>query len=529
MVNSTHVISIHIIDDDSLLNIFYLFRPFFLGEDEDDYRSLDGGHEPWVQGRWWYRLAHVCQRWRNLILGSSSYLGLSLVCTNGTPVANMLEHSPPLPLTIDYRSEDGITAQDKEGIYSALEQRDRVRHLRLSFPVQNLRKLVLAIDEEFPILEYLIVGPTMEDGTDLKLSETFQAPNLHHLKLGGFACPIRPRLHPTATGLVTLYLIINHPSAYFQPNVLLQWISFMPHLETLAILFTFPVPNRDVKRQITHTPNTAHITLPSLRLFWFRGVSAYLEAVICRLTTPLLEDLQIQFFEELTLSVPCLPQFMNTTENLRFDRATLDFTDEQIKLVMYSRGAKMRFFVVSVDCWHLDWQVSSVAQICNLLSQVFSPLEHLALRHKVHVRSSEDHEDVDRIEWRNLLWSFNNVRTLSVEDGLVEDLSRCLRLEDGELPLELLPELHKLTYFGSRDAGGVFTSFINSRRDAGRPVALLMPEHRPTRVSFYLRCILIILTRTRTLAAKTQRRIETCEFQFHAVSQNFPDSASCET
>jgi hypothetical protein len=35
---------------------------------------------------------------------------------------------------------------------------------------------------------------------------------------------------------------------------------------------------------------------------------------------------------------------------------------------------------------------------------------------------------------------------LRVKDGLVEELSRCLRLEDGELPLEPLPELQRLTY-----------------------------------------------------------------------------------
>ena len=68
----------------------------------------------------------------------------------------MLAHSPPLPLTVDYCSEDGITTKDEEGILLALEQRHRVRQLRLIFPVQNLQKLVMAIDEEFPILEYLI-------------------------------------------------------------------------------------------------------------------------------------------------------------------------------------------------------------------------------------------------------------------------------------------------------------------------------------------------------------------------------------
>jgi hypothetical protein len=242
MGNSPHIVSIHILDDDSLLNIFYLYRPFFLGEDKAGLDHLVGGRELWHRGRWWYRLAHVCQRWRNLTLGSASYLGLSLVCTNGTPVENMLAHSPPLPLTIDYSGEYGITAEDEESVLLALEQRHRVRHLRIAFPVQTLRKLVIAIDEEFPILEYLIIDPHVKNNAPLMLPGTLQAPNLHHLALSCFTNPIRSRLHPTAVGLVTLYLAIYHPSSYFQPNVLLQWISFLPQLESLLVAFTFLFP-----------------------------------------------------------------------------------------------------------------------------------------------------------------------------------------------------------------------------------------------------------------------------------------------
>jgi hypothetical protein len=481
MGNSPHVISIHILDDDALLTIFYLYRPFFLGEGGKGRKGLYGGGELWVQGRWWYRLAHVCQRWRNLILGSASYLGLSLVCTNGTPIENMLAHSPPLPLTVDYRSKDGVTAEDEEGILLALEQRHRVRHLRLVFPVQSLRKLVMAIDEEFPILEYLIMDPRTKNDTVLVLPETLQAPNLHHLVLRGFTCPIRSRLHPTAVGLVTLYLGIHHSSAYFQPNVLLQWISFMPQLENLAIAFSFPVPNRDVERH-THMPiTTTHIALPNLRLFGFRGTSAYLEAVVCRITTPRLENMQILLFKQLTFSIPRLSQFMNTTENLRFDSAKIMFKDKEIAVRMFSREANTHALGVSVDCWHLDWQVSSVVQISNALSQVFSAVEHLTLGHEVHIQSSEEHNYVDRIEWRNLLRSFSNVKTLRVKDGLFEELSRCLQLEDGELPLELLPELQELKYHRSRDTGDAFTSFIDSRQNAGRAVTLV---RRSTRLSF---------------------------------------------
>src|SRR6266403_3992178 len=474
MSKSPQTISIHILDDDSLLNIFHLYRPFFLGEDEHGLDHLEGGWYQWHQARWWYKLVHVCQRWRNLIFGSASYLGLTLVCTNGTLVANMLAHSPPLPLTVDYSDEDGITAEDEDAIMLALEQRDRVRHLRLFFPFWKLRNFVMAIDGEFPILQYLIVISQMEGSSALMLRETLQAPHLKHLMLTGFTHPIGPRLHPTAVGLVTLDLLIHQPSAFFQPNILLQWISFMPQLEKLVISFRFPVPDRDVELQFTHIPITTPITLPNLRWFWFQGVSAYLEAIVCRIATPRLERLHIQFFEQLTFSVPCLVQFMNTTKILRFDRAVLDFSDMGV-YALFLRETGAFVFTMIVHCRHLNQQVSSVAQISSALGQVLSAVEHLDLEHKTHTRSSEEHNDIDRIEWRKLLRALNNVKTLHVEDGLVEELSRCLQLEDGELPLDLLPELQELTYVGSSDAGDAFTSFIDARQNIGRPVTLVRP------------------------------------------------------
>src|ERR1700722_11759352 len=131
MGNSRLTASIHILDDDSLLNIIYLYRPSLLGEDEDDLNEdsrLTGGNEGWDRGRWWYTLSHVCQRWRRVILGSASYLGISLVCTIGTPVADMLAHSPPLPLVIEYANgNEGIAAKDEEGAILALKQYNRLR------------------------------------------------------------------------------------------------------------------------------------------------------------------------------------------------------------------------------------------------------------------------------------------------------------------------------------------------------------------------------------------------------------------
>ena len=429
-----------------------------------------GGNEIETRGRWWYGLAHVCRRWRNVIFGSASYLGVSLVCTFGTPVADMLAHSPPLPLIIHYATKTrDITTDDEQGIILALKQRDRVLRVRL---VRRLQKFIAIMDEEFPILEYLIINPRIEDtSTILIFPKTLQAPHLRHLRLKGCAIPMGSRLLTTAVNLVTLYLVMIHPSTYFHPNTLLQWILLMPQLETLTIYFEFSDPNRNAEMQLTHTPITAPVTLPNLHHFQFHGVCAYLEALVRRITAPRLERLDIELFNQLRFSVPRLLEFMNTTENLRFDNAVLRFFDRQVRVAVNYGGTGI-VSGIRIFCWHLDWQVSSMAQISNSLGEMFSAVEYLTLRHEVHGRSSEGHNEVDSNEWRKLLMPFRSVKTLRVFDGLVKDLSLCLQMEDGELPLELLPELQELTYSASGDTGGAFTSFIEARQNAGRPVTL---------------------------------------------------------
>src|SRR5712691_3096751 len=152
---------LHILDDDSLLNIFSLCRPAILDEDEaDEDRILQGGK--WGRERWWYKLAHTCRRWRYLLFASASYLGLSLVCTYGTQLAAILAHSPPIPLIIDYIA-NRITAKEQDRIILALQHRDRVRRIRLKAPLSSLYRISSAFDQEFPVLDYLYIEAITEE------------------------------------------------------------------------------------------------------------------------------------------------------------------------------------------------------------------------------------------------------------------------------------------------------------------------------------------------------------------------------
>jgi hypothetical protein len=239
----------------------------------------------------------------------------------------MLAHSPPLPLVIDYYDHD-IAAEDEEAIMLALEQRDRVSRIRLYIPVLKLQKLIMDMEGEYPILECLILADTLKDtSTVLILPETLETPHLRHLFID-CSISIRSPLLGTAAGLVTLYLALYDPSTYFQPTILLQWLSLMPQLEILVIFFHFAVPNRDVERQLMRSPT--HLTLLNLRFFSLQAVSVYSEAVLSRITAPRLENFHIGYLNQLTFSVPQLLQFMMRTVNFRFDHAQFDFGSEQV-------------------------------------------------------------------------------------------------------------------------------------------------------------------------------------------------------
>ena len=269
---------------------------------------------------------------------------------------------------------------------------DRARRIRLVMPVTRLQKLIVAMDDEYPILEYLIIGHVVENKSSiLMLPETLQAPHLRHLALFGFfALPIGSRLLTTVVDLVTLYLIMVRPSTYFHPNTLLQWLSFMPLLENLIIDFFIAVPNREVERQFAHAPimtAVVQLVLPNLHRFAFQGVCTYMEAIIYRITAPRLEKLQIHISNQLTLSVPRLLQFVSTTENFRFKNAKFVFADTEVAVeVPPHEEAETHALSINVNCCHLDWhwQVSSAAQIYNSLSPMLSAVEHLTLGHSVH-------------------------------------------------------------------------------------------------------------------------------------------------
>ena len=146
----------------------------------------------------------------------------------------MLAHSPSLSLVIDHYDEHHfVTTKEQERIILALRQRDRVHRVYLRMRTSIMQKLVMGIDAEYSMLEYLILETSAEHGSLASvLPKSLEAPRLRYLLLMGIVPPIGTRLLTTAVVMVTLCLYMPKPTAYFQPNILLQCLSSMPLLET---------------------------------------------------------------------------------------------------------------------------------------------------------------------------------------------------------------------------------------------------------------------------------------------------------
>ena len=471
---------IHLLDDDSLLIIFFFCRPVILDESEvyDTYQLAEGGE--WNRERWWHRLIQVCRRWRYIVLESSFHLQVSLVCARGTPVADMLAHSPPVPLVIDHMDDEYnvLSPEDEKGILLALQHRDRGRRIRIRKSVSILEKLVVALDGEFPILEFLLIDdnrfirPVINYTMNLNLPETFHAPHVRQLMLDNFATSIESPILKAMGNLVSLSLGKIPSSGYFPPNVLLQRLSHMPHLEALAIFFNCYNPSHDIEGHLLGAPIMTRVTLFNLRFLEFSGTNAYLEALIPWVTIPHLEMFQFHFFNRIIYSIPHLQQFMSAARSLRPKIATVSFNSDRLTVLAYPHEeAKLYSLFIGLDARHFDWQVVSAAPVFHALKTVFSAVEHLTLEYDRHNISSEWNRQADRIYWRELLGSFDKVKTLRVEYGLVEQVSRALQPGEGDSSTELLPELQELSY-SKRGVSRAFALLIKARRKAGDPLTV---------------------------------------------------------
>ncbi|KAH9974188.1 hypothetical protein BJV74DRAFT_888991 [Russula compacta] len=284
----------------------------------------------------WHALVHVCQRWRNVVFGSSHRLHLTLVYNPKRPVGEMLGIWPAFPFIILYHensspfftnlTDETYRVQRIDNIIAALEHHERIRRIALSdVPNWYMEKLAAGMCRPFPMLTSLQLSeapPTETPLPDSFLGGSAPRPSLRTLALIGISLPALPNLLLSATDLVCLDPWDLPNSAYIPPEAMVVYLSTLTRLKTFYLGF------RDrVLRGTSHPlPPLSRTVLHALTTLWFSGNSEYLEDFISRIDAPLLNDIDITFSDLLASDTSQFIQFINRTEMpTTFNRAAIRF------------------------------------------------------------------------------------------------------------------------------------------------------------------------------------------------------------
>jgi hypothetical protein len=365
-----------------------------------------------------------------------------------------------------------------DNILVALEHNDRIRHLKLYNSLSSeMDKVLAAMQQPFPALTHLDLyfnGETVRVVPASFLGGS--APQLQTLYL--FRIPVLglPKLLLSATHLVELRILSIPHSGYFSPETMVTSLAVLTRLERFDIGFRSPrsFPDRKSRRP----PPKTRTVLPVLTLFMFRGVSEYLDDLVARIDTPLLNELIITFFHQLLFDTPHLTQFVRRTPKFKaYDEARVEFSGSCVWLTTSDWALRL-----GISCRPSDWQLSSLAQICR--SGFMPTVEHLyldlnVLPEKHHQLSWQD--DIETSQWLEVLRPLTSaVKDLYICREFTPHIAPTLKELVGGRVTEALPVLQTLFLQEALPSSGPvqesIAKFVAARELAGLPIAVSLWE-----------------------------------------------------
>jgi hypothetical protein len=235
------------------------------------------------------------------VFASPLRLDLHLLCASSTPVREVLDVWPPLPIKIWSGPGFGYLGNN---IIAALEHPDHVRKIWLFKICSSLGQLITVMQKPFPALENLCLEVDETGQTVPTLPNMFlggSVPHLRSLILNRIPFLTLPRLLLSSNDLSRLYLCNIPHSGYISPKVLVRAVSTLTGLTYLDIGFESPAscPNQRTR----HLPPLTPTVLSALITFKFHGVREYLEDLVAQIDAPLLEDVRITLFNQLIFDI----------------------------------------------------------------------------------------------------------------------------------------------------------------------------------------------------------------------------------
>ncbi|KAN0131533.1 hypothetical protein V8E53_010641 [Lactarius tabidus] len=146
--------------------------------------------------------------------------------------------------------------------------------------------------------------------------------------------------------------------------------------------------------------------------------------------------------------------------------------------ISFSKRGSRPLLVLHISCEELDWQLSSITQICNQFSPFLSRVQDLRID---STQSPSRRDDMECERWVELMRAFGGAAVFRAAGAHTTDILRTLGPSDRDYP-NVLPALHTLHVPELRLENGAFRdvvkSFTKSRRLSGHLVEVipLLPD-----------------------------------------------------
>ena len=360
-----------------------------------------------------------------------------------------------------------------DNIIALLERSDRVCRIDLDYVSSSDMEIYLAaMQQPFPELTDLLLhsfGEMVSVDPDSFLGGS--SPRLRHLKLTGIPFPGLPKLLLSATHLVTLHLSHIPHSGYISPEAMVTALSTLTSLKKLTLEFQSPrsCPDQASRRP---PPSTRSVLL-TLNYFEFKGVAEYLEDLAACIDAPRLDELFITFFNDMEFNTPQIMQFISRTPARRpraFQKGNINLKDRDATLYISDDMT----LGVKIICRGLEWQVSSLGQVCTSSLPSLSMLEDLYIYGLPHSQPDWK-DDIENRLWLQLLHPFTAVKNLYISEENALFIGPALQALAEGGTTEVLPDLQNLFLEKLESSGSVqerMGKFVAARQVAGRPIAV---------------------------------------------------------
>ena len=376
----------------------------------------------WCTKNGWFKLVHVCHKWRCVVLASRHRLRLLLVFAESTPTraaaleSQSLSH---LPIIVDY-TKISWNPSARTRLASALRYRNRVVKISINGSPKDFDKVCETLDVSLPALGSLELH-NMKDNIEYILqASSFMTSirSLQHLRVVNMRqlSSFLPILSVTRA-LVILDLTVDELFHQSEGASLLTHLQCIPRLRYLRVFRQYHFSNSLEKPPITT------VLLAELSDFYFSGKFIEIEWFVAGLITPSLRRLHIsatiQPLQD-TLDIPHLSKFIRVA-GIIFSAARLSFVGLGLTTTMFSH-------LHSIDdrTRIITFRTLSSTHLGSAFSPMLATLEDIFL---CFTMSFPFYRPLlqDLGYWRKFFEKLCNVKVLRLQHGLETEVADVLR------------------------------------------------------------------------------------------------------